>query len=738
MSDREAQFPVVGMTCANCALAVERALKKKTPGVVSADVNLAGENVRVVFDPSLTDAEKMAAAVEKAGYQLVIAGPESLEEAQAREFIKQRRAFWVGLVLTVPLFCLSMARDFALLGAWAHRPWVNWLLFALATPVQFYTGWGFYTGGFKSLRNRMANMDVLVALGSSVAYFYSVAVLLLPALGGHVYFETSAMIITLITVGKLLEARAKGKTSGALQKLMAAAPATARVLDAKGSQKEVPADRVQIGDLVLVRPGERVPVDGTVVEGQSSLDESMLTGESVPADKSAGDRVFGASVNIQGLLKIRATGVGSRTALAQVVRLVQQAQASMAPIQRIADRVAAVFVPVIIGAAMVTFFIWWAVGGELVPAMIRLVAVLVIACPCALGLATPTAIMVGMGRGATLGILFKNSEALETAHRLTTVLFDKTGTITIGEPVLTDFVSLADDQDALRLAAGAESGSAHPIAQAIVSGARERGLEITAPSDFVSRAGFGIEARVEDRRVRVGKLEWLKDALDRASRSRAEELSAEGKTVAVVEVDSKAMGLLAVSDSIKEGAADSIAALVRLGIRPIMLTGDNQRAAESMAAKVGIDRVVAGVLPDGKEAVVRESQEKGQVVGMVGDGINDAPALASADVGIAIGTGADVAMEASDVTLTGGDLSGVVRAMGLSRATMHVVRQNLFWAFFYNLLLVPVAAGVLFWATALPHFLRELHPVAAAFAMAISSITVVLNSLRLSRVRLST
>ncbi|MFC1654779.1 heavy metal translocating P-type ATPase [Myxococcota bacterium] len=647
MANREARFPVVGMTCANCALAVERALKKKVPGVTSADVNLAGETVQVIFDPSLTNADKMAAAVDQAGYQLVIAGPESLQEAQAREFAKHRRALRVGLALTLPLFCLSMARDFALLGAWAHRPWVDWLLFALATPVQFYTGWGFYVGGFKSLRNRMANMDVLVALGSSVAYFYSVAVLLIPALGGHVYFETSAMIITLIKVGKLLETRAKGKASGALQKLMEAAPATARVLDAEGNQKELPADRVQVEDLVVVRPGERVPVDGEILEGSSSLDESMLTGESVPADKSAGDRVFGASVNIQGLLKIRATGVGAQTALAQVVRLVQQAQASKAPIQRIADRVAAVFVPVIIGVALVTFLIWWVAGGEFVPAMIRLVAVLVIACPCALGLATPTAIMVGMGRGATLGILFKNSEALETAHRMTTVLFDKTGTITKGEPVLSDFVSLAEDQDALRLAAGAEAGSSHPIAQAIVSGARERGLIVTDPSEFVSHAGFGIEARVGDRLVRVGKLEWLRESLDPASRSRAEELAAMGKTVAVIEVDSKATGLLAVSDSVKDGAADSIAALARLGIQPVMLTGDNQRAAASIADQVGIDRVVAGVLPDGKEAVVRENQEDGQVVGMVGDGINDAPALARADVGIAIGTGTDVAMEGS-------------------------------------------------------------------------------------------
>jgi Cu+-exporting ATPase len=738
MAERQAQFPVVGMTCANCALAVERALKKKTPGVSSADVNLAGETVRVIFDPSLTDAEKMAAAVERAGYQLVIAGPESLEEIRGREFTRQRRALGVGLALTLPLFCLSMARDFALLGAWAYQPWFNWLLFALATPVQFYTGLGFYLGGWKSLRNRMANMDVLVALGSSVAYFYSVAVLLTPALGGHVYFETSAMIITLIKVGKLLEARAKGKTSGALQKLMEAAPATARVLDAEGNQKEVPADRVQTGDLVLVRPGERVPVDGEVVEGQSSLDESMLTGESVPADKSAGDRVLGASVNLQGLLKIRATGVGSRTALAQVVRLVRQAQASKAPIQRIADRAAAVFVPVIIGVALATFSIWWAAGGAFVPAMIRLVAVLVIACPCALGLATPTAIMVGMGRGAVQGILFKNSEALETAQRMKVILFDKTGTITRGRPVLTDFIPLGEGPNALRWAAGAESGSAHPVAQAIVSGAGDRGLDIASPSGFVSHAGFGIEARVEDRRVRVGKLEWLLESLDPSSRSKAEELSSQGKTVAVVEVDSKAAGLLAVSDSIKDGAADSIAALVRLGIEPVMLTGDNQRAAASIAGRVGIDRVVAGVLPDGKEAVVGDYQKNGNVVGMVGDGINDAPALARADVGIAIGTGADVAMEASDVTLTGGDLDGVARAMALSKATMRIVKQNLFWAFFYNLALVPVAAGALFWAGALPHFLRELHPAAAAFAMAFSSVTVVLNSLRLSRVRLAT
>jgi Cu+-exporting ATPase len=461
---RRAELPVVGMTCARCAATVERTLNRKVPGVLSANVNFGTETATVEFDPALTDLQTMAKAVQKAGYELVLpaAGLEEQDAEQAareRELRSQKRFFLVGLLFTVPLFVMAMGRDFFLLGAWVHAVWVNWLFFLLATPVQFYTGWGFYTGGWKSVRAGSANMDVLVALGSSAAYFYSVAVLILPGVGQHVYFETSAVIITLIKLGKLLEARAKGHASAAIRKLMDLAPKVAHVEDENGREHDIPADQVQAGQLVLIRPGERIPVDGLVLSGQSAVDESMLTGESIPVDKEEGEVVFGATVNQQGLLKIRATGVGSQTALAQIIRLVRQAQGSKAPIQRLADRVSSVFVPVIIIIAGITLGVWWAVGGEFVPAMIRMVAVLVIACPCALGLATPTAIMVGTGKGAGMGILFKNSEALETAHRLSTVMFDKTGTITKGEPALTDWIPLdSDGKQALVLAASVAPG----------------------------------------------------------------------------------------------------------------------------------------------------------------------------------------------------------------------------------------------------------------------------------------
>jgi Cu+-exporting ATPase len=740
MAEREVQLPIIGMTCANCAATVERTLRKKVPGVSTANVNFASESALVVYDPALTNFATMAAAVERAGYKLLPpaedAGEDVEQKAREEEVRRQKRFLLVGVIFTTPLFIISMARDLALLGPWAHAAWVNWLLFALATPVQFYTGRDFYTGGAKSLRNLSANMDVLVALGSSTAYVYSVAVLLFPALGAHMYFETSAMIITLIKVGKLLEASAKGSASAAIKALMGLAPKTAHLLDEKGEERDVPADRVQTGDVVAVRPGELIPVDGEVVGGSSSVDESMLTGESLPKDKADGAKVFGATVNLQGRLKVRATGVGSATALAQIIRLTREAQGSKAPIQRLADRVSAYFVPAIIVIALATFGLWWVLGGAFVPAMIRMVAVLVIACPCALGLATPTAIMVGTGKGARLGILFKDSAALETAHRLSIIVFDKTGTITMGKPALTDWIALpGGDPEALSLAASAESGSEHPIARAVVDGARARGAVITEPQEFISVSGFGVEAAVSGHKVKVGKRSWFTgdDALDEKARRMAEELAGSGKTVMAVSVDGKAAGLLAVSDQEKPGAREAIRALKALGITPVMLTGDNQEAARAIAARVGIAEVIAEVLPDQKEAMVRKKQKEGKLVAMVGDGINDAPALARADVGIAMGAGTDVAMEASDVTLVGGDLLGVARAIALSRATMRTIKQNLFWAFFYNLALVPLAAGVFSGLAFIPHFIRDLHPAMAAGAMAFSSITVVLNSLRLSR-----
>jgi len=742
-SRNSCELPVIGMTCANCAATIERTLTKKVHGVLSADVNLAAERVRVEYNPSVTDIEKMAEAVEKAGYKLILpraddSGIDIEQKAREKEARREKRSFIVGFICTIPLFFLSMSRDFSLVGAWSHEPWVNWLFFALATPVQLYTGAGYYVGGIKSLRNRSANMDVLIALGSSTAYLYSTAVLLLPGIGTHVYFETSALIITLIKLGKLLEAKAKGKASSAIKKLMSLAPTFAHV-EVDGGEKDVPAEQVLPGDVVIVKPGERIPVDGVIISGYSSVDESIMTGESIPVDKTVNDTVFGATVNFQGRLKIKATGVGSETALAQIIRLVRQAQGSKAPIQRLADKASSVFVPSIIIIAVITFLVWWISGGDFVPAMIRMVAVLVIACPCALGLATPTAIMVGTGKGAGMGVLFKNSEALEIAHKLTTVMFDKTGTITIGKPVLTDWIPLGKNGDHdLILAASAETGSEHPISRTVVEGAKKKGLVLIEPENFLAVTGQGIEALVDGHTVRVGKPGWFQEKImiNNTAQNLIKKLSGEGKTTILVRIDNRIAGVLAVSDEEKKEAKTAVMDLISMGIKPVMLTGDNEQTASAIASKVGIKNIIPGVLPEKKESVITEAQNKGEIVGMVGDGINDSPALARADVGIAIGFGTDVAMESSDVTLVGGELNGVVRAIRLSKETMRTIKQNLFWAFFYNVSLIPIAAGVLHGFAFLPGFIRDLHPAMAAGAMAFSSISVVLNSLRLSHSRI--
>jgi Cu+-exporting ATPase len=739
MSKDRITLPITGMSCANCAMTIERVLKNKVPGVTEASVNFATERASVEYIPSITDIDRIVAAIEKAGYGAILPQQGSLEDAEmaAREaeIRNQTRKFLVGVIFTLPLFVLSMGRDFGLPGMWSHAAWMNWLFLALATPVQFYTGYDFYTGGWKSVVNRSANMDVLVAMGSSVAYFYSFALLLYPPLGSHVYFETSAVIITLIKLGKMLESRTKAKTGGAIRRLMGLSPKTATVIR-DGRERDIPLSEVKVGDMVLVRPGGSIPVDGIIIEGQSGIDESMLTGEPMPVDKTPGDKVFGGTINAEGLIKMEARAVGKDTALAGIVRLVQEAQGSKAPIQALADRVAAVFVPAVIAVAMVTFILWWGIGGEFVPAMIRMVAVLVIACPCALGLATPTAIMAGTGKGAERGILFRNSESLEKASMLDTIVMDKTGTITMGMPSVVRIISYdtasMDEMDILRIGASVERGSEHPLGRAIVREAERRGIGLSGPEGFRAHGGQGVQAKIKGDEVKVGKPGWFRDA--GIDISRAEEdirsLQDEGKTVMLVVTD-QVKGLIAMADIVKPESVDAIKELHDQGLKVVMLTGDNVRAARAIATETGIDHVAAELLPDEKIRNIKSYQEKGELVAMVGDGINDAPALAQSDVGMAIGTGTDIAIESGDVVLVAGSLLSIPAAIQLSRDTMRTIRQNLFWAFFYNIILIPVAAGVLYPFEAMPHFLRQLHPIIAAFAMAISSITVVSNSLRL-------
>jgi len=735
------ELPIIGMTCANCALNVERALNRDVPGVVSAEVNFASERAAVEFIPSVSSLDDVISAIKKAGYDAIppadaLEGEDAEQAARRAEIEDQTRKFAVGVLFASPLFALSMLRDFSLVGPWSHSPWVNWLFLFLATPVQFYTGWDYYVGGFKSLKNRSANMDVLVALGSSVAYFYSCVVLLFPFAGAHVYFETAAVIITLIKLGKLLEARTKGKTGGAIRKLIGLQPKTATILE-NGVEKEIPLTGVKVGDVLIVRPGERIPVDGIILEGESAVDESMISGEPMPVDKQIDDGLIGGTINGEGLLKFKANRVGKETALAQIIKLVQEAQGSKAPIQAIADRVSAVFVPAVILTALIAFALWWGITGEFVPAMIRLVAVLVIACPCALGLATPTAIMAGTGKGAEKGVLFKKSAALENATKLDTIVLDKTGTITMGKPAVTDVIlldrSFGSEEVLLALAASVEKGSEHPLGRAIVNEAKKRNLDLREPENFRASGGFGVEARIDGRVVRVGKPQWfagigieIAQAKDRIGR-----LQSEGKTVMVVVRGEEPLGLISVSDTLKPESREAIEELHEQKITVVMLTGDNLQTAQAIASEVHIDKIFAEVRPEEKSLKIKELQEMGATVGMVGDGINDAPALAQADIGLAIGTGTDVAIETGDVILSSGSLKGVPRAIRISRATMRTVKQNLFLAFFYNAALIPVAAGILAPFDFFPSFLRQLHPILAALAMASSSISVVTNSLRL-------
>jgi Cu+-exporting ATPase len=732
------ELTVEGMHCASCVSRIERALGE-LEGVEEANVNLATGRA-TVSGPHL-GLHELETAVARAGYRAqpikgtaeADTGDDELEPRAREELRTLRRRFIFAAVAGALL--LGLAFVWSPLG----ERGTMWLALALATPVQFWAGWAFYSGAWKVGRHGSADMNTLIAMGTSAAYLYSLVATVAPGLFADpgelpdVYFDTAAVIIALILLGRLLEARAKAGTTTAIKKLIGLQAKTATVLG-EGGEVEVPIEEVRPGDEVIVRPGEKVPVDGSIVEGRSTIDESMLTGESVPVDKSPGDEVIGATINSAGSFRFRATRVGSDTALAQIVRLVEEAQGSKAPIQRLADRVSARFVPAVIAIAAIAFVAWLLTGSSFTEAMLAAVAVLIIACPCALGLATPTAIMVGTGRGAEMGVLVRSGEALETAEKLDAIILDKTGTLTRGEPQATDVVA-ADgfDQDALlSAAAAAESRSEHPLAEAVVARAQEEGLTLAEPQEFEAAVGHGVTATVTGRRVAVGSARHLGElGIDiSALAGEAERLEGEGKTAVHVTIDERPAGIVAVADTLRPEAAEAVSDLKRLGLEVAMLTGDNRRTAEAIASAAGIDRVLAEVLPDDKVGEVRRLQAEGRRVAMVGDGINDAPALAQADIGIAIGTGTDIAMEASDMTLISGDLRQAAAPIALSRQTMRTIKQNLAGAFAYNVSLIPVAAGVLY-----PIWGITLDPILAAAAMAASSVTVVANALRLRAFR---
>ncbi|MDK2882625.1 MAG: P-type Cu+ transporter [Bacillota bacterium] len=721
-----------GMSCAACAQRIEKKLAS-LPGVVRAAVNFAASKASIDYDGTSLTAQDMIRAVADLGYRAFLAGDEAAgdrEQAEREaEIRRQKKLFIFAAVLSLPLVLYMF-------GEMLHWMWLpkiifnHYFQFGLATAVQFVAGGQFYRDAYRTLKSGGANMSVLVALGTTAAYAYSTAVTFFGKTLGRsdVYFETGAIVITLIILGRLLEAIAKGRTFEAIKKLMGLAPKTARVIR-DGREVDIPVAEVQVGDIVVVRPGEKIPVDGIIIEGASAVDESMLTGESLPVDKGVGDTVVGATLNKHGAFKFRAEKVGRDTVLSQIIRVVEEAQGSKAPIQRLADVISGYFVPAVVAVAVLTFFLWYFFldPGNFTRALINFTAVLVIACPCALGLATPTSIMVGTGKGAENGILFKGGEYLEKAHKLQAIVLDKTGTITRGEPRLTDVLPLNGftREEVLFLAASAERGSEHPLGTAVVAGAEEEGLALATPSDFKAIPGQGVSARVNGRDVRIGNRRLLNESgVDFAQfEEELTRLENEGKTAMLLAVDGRLAGMVAVADTVKEHAVEGIAEIKRLGLKVYMLTGDNRRTADAIARQVGIEEVLAEVLPEEKARKVEELKRQGLTVGMVGDGINDAPALAVADVGFAIGTGTDVAIEAADITLMRGDLRGIAAAIQLSRATMRNIKENLFWALAYNTLGIPVAAAGL------------LSPVIAGAAMAFSSVSVVTNALRLRRWR---
>ena len=707
-----------------------------TEGVIEATVNPESSEALIRYVPTVISQNELRRIIRSAGFE-TLESEVQLEDAEARarqkEISQQRRMLIVGLIFTIPLFILSMGRDFMLIPMEiGHAPWMDYLLWFLATPVQFYVGYQYYINGFKSIRNGSANMDVLVALGTSAAYFYSIPITL-GLIPGHAYFEIGAVIITLVRLGKYWEAKAKGGASDAIRKLMDLRPRKAYIVR-DGIEIEVTIDQVEVGDLVLVHPGEKIPVDGVVVDGRSSIDESMLTGESMPVEKSAGDEVIGGTINKLGLLKFEATKVGKETALAQIIKLVEEAQASKAPIQNLADRISAIFVPVVIVIALGTFAAWYffvpladdAAVGLFTRALINLVAVLVIACPCALGMATPTAVMVGTGKGAELGILIKKSESLERAGDISIVVLDKTGTVTRGQPAVTGthLVNFDGDEDEMiRLVASVEKGSEHPLGEAITAEANQRNLALSEPLGFSAVAGHGVKAEVDGRQMLVGNRRLMdsQDIKVDLIEKDLETIEQSGQTAILVAIENQLTAAISIADTIKEGSQKAVKDLHKMGLKVAMVTGDNERTAQAIAKQVGIDTVLAEVLPADKAAQVIKLQDEGHIVAMVGDGINDAPALAQADIGIAIGTGTDVAMASAPVVLISGDLRGVPKAIALSRKTLRTIKQNLFWAFFYNTILIPAAA------------LGLLNPMLAAGAMSFSSIFVVTNSIRLKR-----